>query len=293
MNESTSPSIREALLLFTLRCNGNCVFCCEGGTEEDASLDEVKRVIDQLVDVMDFNLIDINGGEPLLRRKEVPEVMEYIRSKACATSLSTNTLALDIGLIEIMKQYLRRVNVSLEGATKDTHETLFPVQGSFRTITHNIQRLANTGFDVHVSVVVLNGSVHELRALATRCCDWGVGTLCLNKMCTARGKGRNFFPDDYPSEQELDGTLAGLKEEFGDKLHLYVNRSRQGQCILIRPDGMITGAPADDGLYAIGHSCDESIVDKWRAYPYRENHQLYCDEKFIPISSYKELLLWK
>jgi len=98
----------EALFLTTVKCNAKCIFCCETGTEEDSPIDEMLKYIDPLVNKLGVKIIDMNGGEPLLRNhRNILQLMEKVNLCGARSSISSNIIALKNDFIKEMKPYVR------------------------------------------------------------------------------------------------------------------------------------------------------------------------------------------
>ncbi len=274
----------EALFLMTLKCNADCDFCCEQGLEKDEDLGKLIDYIDPLVNILGVKIIDLNGGDPLRRRKkDLVEIAKKTNEAGARASISTNSLALTESFLDQVRPYMDIVNVSLHGAKEETHDYHMNVPGSHQRITKNIELLVNKGFDVHVSSVMLNDNVNEAPEMAKLCYDSGVKSYCMN-LLFGRGKGGDLLDEEQPSREKLLTIRDSLREKY-DSMNIYVNESHIGQCILVRPDGMLTGAPQNpnekfDGLIEICKVMDHNLREKWEEYPFIENHHKYNREKF-------------
>ncbi|MCK9151912.1 anaerobic ribonucleoside-triphosphate reductase activating protein [Methanobacterium alcaliphilum] len=82
---------RISLVIFTGGCPLRCPYCHNpeiivGGNE--ITLEELFQQIDDAVDFIDS--IVVTGGEPLMQKKDVVEILKYAKSKSLETKLDTN-----------------------------------------------------------------------------------------------------------------------------------------------------------------------------------------------------------
>ena len=81
-----------ALLEVTRRCNLRCTYCfADGGAEgEDPSFEEMKAVIQSIVQQCGSPLLQLSGGEPTLR-DDLPELVHFAKEAGCSyVQVNTN-----------------------------------------------------------------------------------------------------------------------------------------------------------------------------------------------------------
>jgi MoaA/NifB/PqqE/SkfB family radical SAM enzyme len=146
------------------RCNQRCVTCyCSGGPKADPfllALDEWKGMVDKLDD---YGVLDvyITGGESLLYL-EFFDLAEHILAKGMGFGLSTNATVLGGGRLERL-QALRfsPVQVSLDGGTPTTHETIRGVPGCWQRTLTGIRAISRFA-EVVINTVVSHTNLGEL-----------------------------------------------------------------------------------------------------------------------------------
>ncbi len=155
-----------ATLSVTRRCNSHCAICRLGGPdgaappEPELTLEEFRRVIDGLKDA-GAEVIGVTGGEPLLR-DDIFELFAHIKRRGMGVWLSTNGTLLDDRRIELLlASGIEGINVSLDGVTAATHDSLRGLT-SFDALLRNIARFlelraARGGKTKLNLVMVLNG----------------------------------------------------------------------------------------------------------------------------------------
>ncbi len=107
-------------LLVTNRCNLDCIYCFSNANKTenlDIPLERIFRLVDQLREAGTI-LITISGGEPALR-KDLGQIIDYIRSKGIMVELVTNGLR-----FESLLEHARKVDflaISLDG-DREAHD---------------------------------------------------------------------------------------------------------------------------------------------------------------------------
>lgn len=119
------PPPARVYLDVTDACNLRCRHCCTAsGTPraDELTLREIAHVIDQVA-AMKVRYLVISGGEPMLR-PELPQVLTHARGRGLAVTLLTNGLLVDRAAAQMLSRMKIRVKISLDGATRETHEAL-------------------------------------------------------------------------------------------------------------------------------------------------------------------------
>ena len=178
----TAPQVPEEKLRLTLNvansCNMNCGYCyANGGTyhskENLMPLEVAKKAVDLFTEKFrEIGSIKFIGGEPLLNKKVVCGVCDYVREKYNAGMLpkmpdfiiATNGTILDDELIEYSIRYNWRVGLSFDGP-----ESIHDIVRTFRSgastvslIKGNIKKWkAATGGRCPSSVNACFSGVHQ------------------------------------------------------------------------------------------------------------------------------------
>lgn len=140
-------------LLLTKRCNLNCGFCNaakilhEGGGEDDASLDKVKRIFSNPLFAKCL-LVDLAGGEPLLVR-DLSNIVSYLAERGHITNLITNGLFLADRVVGLKQAGISRINISIYDA-------------NWPCIKRDIVAI-NRIFPTHTSLVLTRSKVEKER----------------------------------------------------------------------------------------------------------------------------------
>jgi heme b synthase len=150
----------------TAGCNLRCIHCrridvADELVPEDLSTTESKGLIDQIVAFCNPILI-LSGGEPLIR-PDIFEITEYAVARGLRVALATNGTLIDEPMAQrIVDVGIRRVAVSLDGATAETHDTFRALPGSFAQALDGIRHLRALGMSVQINTTVARHNIDEL-----------------------------------------------------------------------------------------------------------------------------------
>ncbi len=152
----------------TTACNLECVHCrrLEVGKElskNDLSLQDVYRLIEGLA--YDFDpspVLVLSGGEPLVR-PDIFDIVDFAAQKEVPVALSTNGTLIDRKIAEkIAGSGIRRVSISLDGASSDTHDRFRQMPGAFDSAVQGISHLRSFGIPFQINTTITKHNVHEL-----------------------------------------------------------------------------------------------------------------------------------
>jgi heme b synthase len=150
----------------TAGCNLRCIHCrridvADQLVPEDLTLAESKALIDQIV-AFSSPIFVLSGGEPLMR-PDIFDIAGYAVGRGLRVALATNgTLIDDRTAGRIVDAGIRRVAVSLDGATAATHDAFRALPGSFDQAVRGIQRLRLRGMSVQINTTVARHNIEEL-----------------------------------------------------------------------------------------------------------------------------------
>lgn len=125
-------------------CNLNCIHCYVGDCDNPIfmEMEKIKYLIEQLI-LYKAEFIVISGGEPFSH----PNILELIHLMGSVYSdikfiIASNGTLLNDELIDVIKGYNNiEIQISLDGITKETHETQHG-GGDFEYVTNVIKKLS-------------------------------------------------------------------------------------------------------------------------------------------------------
>ncbi len=162
-----------ALVELTSRCNLRCIHCY--GSRQSDSTTERELPTDRLVALMaelageGCLSVSLTGGEIGLRRGWADIAWAAKRSRMAVTLLSNGTVFTAEDIAEIRRLRVRKVCVSLYGASADLHDAVTHVEGSFETTLATIRALREAGVRCRLGTVLMkenDGEYKETLSLA-------------------------------------------------------------------------------------------------------------------------------
>ena len=164
----------------TERCNYACVHCyinqpagSPTARQTELTTAEVKHILDQLVDAGCLFLL-MTGGEPLIR-PDFGEIFRYAREKGLLVTLFTNGSMLTPEIAAMLVEYgLRGIEISIYGATAQTHERLTRTPGSFERCLRGIQTALDYHLPLSLKTFVLSLNQQELPQMRAFAAEQGL-----------------------------------------------------------------------------------------------------------------------
>ncbi len=193
----------------TERCNRACRHCYQDGSPtSELGLNDLLTIVDLMEGAVNKwetkGTLSLTGGEPFLRKDDLHALMDRIdRSDALAYyDILTNgsLITRDEALALARHPKLRRVQVSLEGATAKTNDAVRGT-GSFEATLNAIRRLRDAGIDVSVMSTISRLNHQEVPDLIELAGREGVATLAFERLIP-EGAGEE-LSDQVLSADEL------------------------------------------------------------------------------------------
>ena len=161
----------------TFRCNLRCAHCyCNlplndrEAVEKELTTQKVFKIFDQMAEAGCLWLL-ITGGEPLLR-KDFLEIYSYAKKKGFIITLFTNGTLITQEIADYLAEWPPfLVEVTLYGATKETHEKVTGVPGSFLRFQRGIDLLLERKIPLGLKTMVMtlnHDGLWEIKEYAER-----------------------------------------------------------------------------------------------------------------------------
>ena len=159
------PPLRMIAWEVTRNCNLSCVHCRAsaemGPYHNELPLEKCIQVID---DITSFSapVIILTGGEPLLR-EDIFEIAEYGNRRGLRMVMAINgTLLTPEKAEQIRKAGIRRVSISIDGATSTSHDDFRQVEGAFSRAMKGLEYLKKAGIEFQINTTITKRNLHEL-----------------------------------------------------------------------------------------------------------------------------------
>jgi len=185
-------------------CNLRCRHCFFEGNEnlydkkQDLTTEKIFSVIDELADDLSVVNLTITGGEPFMR-KDIFQILKKLKQKNIVLWVQTNATLITEEkakkLSEILNLKLDRVQVSLDGANDNLHNTIRG-NGVFQKTIKGIQNLLKYNIQVTVNCTVLSTNTESLPELYNLCNKLQIKELSLTKFIPMNDSQNYLVPNN-------------------------------------------------------------------------------------------------
>lgn len=146
----------------TYACNQKCQYCIARAGEpasQELSNEEIDRVLDELIEFK-VGLINITGGEPLLKKNTALHIAKRASENGIELELLTNGMQATTNVArELYDAGVRYAQVSLDSARPEVHDRQRGVRGAWEKTIKGIQNLRNAGISVMAATVITSGTI--------------------------------------------------------------------------------------------------------------------------------------
>ena len=160
----------------TAGCNLKCIHCRAqaqaGRSPDELTTEEAMGFIDSLVGFANPILV-LTGGEPLFR-PDVHDIASYATKKGFRVALATNgTMVTKEVAGRIVQSGIKRVSMSLDGATQNTHDSFRGIKGSYDLTLRGFMNLKELGMSLQINTTVTNHNKNEIPEILDLCIKLG------------------------------------------------------------------------------------------------------------------------
>ncbi|NNE20270.1 MAG: radical SAM protein, partial [Myxococcales bacterium] len=172
----TENRLMSVLLELTYACNLDCTFCYNdlARVGQPLSLDQYRQLLDDLAELGLLNLT-LSGGEPLAHPRFF-DIARHARSLGFVIRLKTNGHAVRHAMAERIRNEVDPfiIEVSVHGASPETHDRQTRVAGSFERLVANIRTMKSLGLRVKANSVLTRWNEHEVEGMLALYDELGV-----------------------------------------------------------------------------------------------------------------------
>lgn len=162
----------------TRRCNLACSHCyISAGAWHQAALEldtaQVKRILDEILDINSSPMLILTGGEPLVR-DDLEDIARHASSRGATVVVGTNGTRLDDARIaSLMAAGVTGVAVSIDSLNETYHDRFRHGDGALADTLAAVDRVRAHGLDFVVQTTLTRGNREELRDLVAWSADKG------------------------------------------------------------------------------------------------------------------------
>lgn len=178
----------------TSKCNLRCKHCFyyenqeKFASDNDFSINELLNLAKFLIEELNIVSFTITGGEPFLQ-EDILLLLSYLKTNNVSVQLQTNATLINKKIAKKLAQILNpkfdTVQISLEGALENTHDSIRGV-GTFVKTINGIKYLTQNNINVVISYTVTSKNVDEVPELYYLSKKLGIKGIILNrfKLCS-------------------------------------------------------------------------------------------------------------
>ncbi len=201
-------SLRLVAWEITRNCNLSCIHCRASATngpyagelDTEASL----RLIDQIKDTGN-PIVILTGGEPLLR-PDIFDIAEYGTKKGLRMVMAPNgTLITESTAKKMVASGIKRISISIDGPTKESHDSFRGVEGAFEGALSGIAFAKEAGLEFQINTTITKLNLKYIPDIQDLAVSLGaVAHHIFLLVPTGRGK---YIVDQEISAKEYEETL--------------------------------------------------------------------------------------
>jgi len=167
-----APQLRVLAWELTRRCNLACIHCralaAEDPTPGELSLDDIGSVLGQVTEHA-RPLVILSGGEPLLRH-DLLDIVRAVRAHDLPVAVASNGTLLTAEVArELRRAGVRRLSISLDGASAATHDAFRQSEGAFEGALRGAAAAREAGLPFQVNMTLTAETAGELHKVVRLC----------------------------------------------------------------------------------------------------------------------------
>ncbi|HID29231.1 MAG TPA: radical SAM protein, partial [Desulfobacterales bacterium] len=149
----------------TRNCNLSCIHCrasaSKGPFPDELDTDASLTLLDQISEV-GKPVVILTGGEPLLRA-DIFELARHGTRKGLRMVMAPNgTLITEAIAREMAEAGIQRISISLDGATKESHDRFRQVDGAFEGALRGIKWAKQADIDFQINTTITLQNLEEM-----------------------------------------------------------------------------------------------------------------------------------
>lgn len=207
-SDSKDSKLRLVAWEITRNCNLECVHCRAAATKGPYTGElDTKTGFDLLDQMAELGepIVILTGGEPLLRR-DIFDIAKYGTKKNLRMVMAPNGTLITEKIAErLVDSGIKRISISLDGASKESHDKFRGVKGAFDGALSGIRHAKNAGIEFQINTTITKTNLDQIPAIQQLAVDLGaVAHHIFLLVPTGRGK---YIVDQEITSTEYEETL--------------------------------------------------------------------------------------
>jgi radical SAM protein with 4Fe4S-binding SPASM domain len=277
--DKAHSKLNEIWIHVTNECNLRCIHChLSSGIQlqNELTIEEIFGAI-AAANELGAQRIIISGGEPLMR-KDFLSIAKFSRDKVGFVQLLTNGTLITDKIAQALKDWDIKVQVSLDGARKETNDFIRG-KGAYERTIAGIKKLVKSGVDTRLSMTLMEKNMNEIPEMAVLAEKLGIKMLHIPTP-QIKGRARENKDSVLPSDEsciKLIKSLDGLSKIVGINVFLeefwYLKIEKIQKIDLCGAGCMLMSIAADGEVYpcaglhemefSSGNIREKSLKDMW------------------------------
>lgn len=175
--------VTNVMMELTYNCSEQCIHCYNPGAtrnddeksgrgnREELSLNDYKRIIDQLYDE-GLVKVCLSGGDPF-SNKYAWEIIDYLYNKGIATDIYTNGQRIVNDVKRLASYYPRLVGISIYSGVASEHDYITRIRGSWEKSMSVIRQLSDLAVPMNLKCCVMRPNVKHYWMVADIAREFG------------------------------------------------------------------------------------------------------------------------
>lgn len=213
----SGANLRLVAWEITRNCNLSCIHCRASATHGpytgELNTEKALNLIDQIAEV-GSPIVILTGGEPLLR-SDVFEIAAYGTRKGLRMVMAPNgTLMTEAFVKKMIDSGIKRISISMDGASKESHDNFRGVDGAFDGALNGIRLAREAGLEFQINTTITKKNLDQIPAIQDLAVEAGAAAHHIFLLVpTGRGK--------YIADQEI------TSEEYERTLHWFYDQKKK------------------------------------------------------------------
>ena len=206
--ENKGSTLRLVAWETTRNCNLSCIHCRASATKgpytDELDTKTSLQLLDQIAEVGQ-PIIILTGGEPLLK-PDIFEIARYGTDKGLRMVMAPNgTLITEQSAKKMVAAGIKRISISLDGATKESHDSFRGVDGAFEGALRGVNLAKDAGIEFQINTTITKANLDQIPKIQELAVNLGaVAHHIFLLVPTGRGK---YILDQEISSEEYERTL--------------------------------------------------------------------------------------
>ncbi|MBT8341303.1 MAG: heme b synthase [Desulfatitalea sp.] len=164
-SDGERPPLRLVAWETTRNCNLSCVHCRASATcgpyTGELDTDAALTLLDQIARIA-RPIVILTGGEPLLR-PDIFDIAQYGTDKGLRMVMAPNGTLVSGKIAEKMAQTgIKRISISLDGATAQCHDAFRGVSGAFHGALQGIENARAAGIEFQINTTITKTNLDQI-----------------------------------------------------------------------------------------------------------------------------------